>query len=74
MNVSLNLILQRIHALHLALRLRGLEVSQERVAELTSALEEKLKVYGKILGKQKYLAGNVCSVVVSKTILLLTRI
>ncbi|KAL5522171.1 hypothetical protein ACEPAF_2028 [Sanghuangporus sanghuang] len=38
--------------------MRGLEVSQERVSEYTSTLEQKLKVYDKILSKQKYLAGN----------------
>ncbi|KAH8109081.1 glutathione S-transferase [Phellopilus nigrolimitatus] len=38
--------------------MRGVQGDDARAAELTKALEEKLKAYEVILGKQKYLAGN----------------
>ncbi|KAI5123007.1 hypothetical protein M0805_007629 [Coniferiporia weirii] len=37
---------------------RGLKGNDERAAEYVKTLEEKLKVYEVILGKQKYLAGD----------------
>ncbi|KAH8109361.1 glutathione S-transferase [Phellopilus nigrolimitatus] len=39
--------------------LRGQATDEKRVAELEAALVEKLKVYEVILGKTKYLAGDV---------------
>lgn len=41
--------------------LRGLEPSQELVAEYRSVLERNIAAYETILGKQKYLAGDVCT-------------
>jgi len=38
---------------------RGLPADEERVKELIPQLESKLDVYEVILGKQKYLAGDV---------------
>lgn len=40
-------------------RLKGEETLEVVVAECTKKLEENLKVYDKILSKQKYLAGDV---------------
>jgi hypothetical protein len=37
----------------------GVPTNEERVKELVGTLEQKLDVYDVILGKQKYLAGNV---------------
>jgi glutathione S-transferase len=39
----------------------GQTTNEERVKELTSQLESKLDGYEAILGRQKYLAGDVCS-------------
>lgn len=39
--------------------MRGGTPDEAKVAELTKTLEAKLQAYEVILGKQKYLAGNV---------------
>lgn len=42
-----------------ARRLRGVETNQAAFDKLIKSLLAKLDVYDKILGKQKYLAGDV---------------
>lgn len=43
----------------LSLRFSGLKTDEARLAELMKTLDEKLDVYNVILGKQKYVAGDV---------------
>jgi glutathione S-transferase len=40
-------------------RRQGLKPNEERVSELLGLLQSKMDVYNVILGKQKYLAGDV---------------
>jgi glutathione S-transferase len=39
--------------------MRGMTTNEERVKELAATLDQKLNAYDVILGKQKYLAGDV---------------
>lgn len=40
---------------------RGVKTDEARAAELAATLESKLEGYERILSKQRYLAGDVCT-------------
>ncbi len=48
---------------------RGLEPDEERLKEFISTLDQKLDGYETILGKQRFLAGNVGDTIFSSTLL-----